>query len=63
MHFIVICGDGAHERVIADAAPHMDAYNRMAHTIFGNFQRVAGLSLTGSDLEDELAEIPACVEF
>jgi GMP synthase-like glutamine amidotransferase len=37
-------GEGAHARVIADAEPHMDAYNAMARRIYNNFKRVTGLS-------------------
>jgi len=36
-------GEGAHDRVIADAAPHMAGINEMARTIYGNFKRVNGL--------------------
>lgn len=35
-------GEGAHDKVIADAAPHMAGINQMARMIYGNFKRVNG---------------------
>ena len=36
-------GDGAHDRVVAAAAPHMPAFNRMAQTMWSNFKRLNNL--------------------
>ncbi len=38
-------GRGAHLRLLADAEPHMPAYNRLTETIYGNFKQGAGLKV------------------
>ena len=38
-------GKGAHLRLLADAEPHMPAYNRLTETIYGNFKQGAGLKV------------------
>ncbi len=35
-------GKDAHPRLIAEAEPHMPAYNRLTRTIYGNFKQGAG---------------------
>jgi len=36
-------GEGAHPRLVAEAAPHMRAYNALTRAIYANFKQGAGL--------------------
>ncbi len=38
-------GQGAHPRLVAEAAPHMPAYNALTRAIYANFKQTAGLKL------------------
>ena len=38
-------GPGAHPRLVAEAAPHMPAYNALTRTIYANFKQTAGLKV------------------
>lgn len=38
-------GQGAHPRLVAEAAPHMPAYNALTRTIYANFKQTADLKL------------------